>query len=120
MESDEFIVYHRSERKRVEKIQEVLVNEVVILGQNLVSKIEVQSHLLALVVASQKKSSVGPANLDAQKQNHHFQRVLTAIHIISEKQVFVFDGFFPQLDYLQQVVILAMNVSNHIQRVFQE
>lgn len=64
-----------------------------------------------LVVSSQQEKVFWVFNLVGQQQTDSLQRLLSSIHVVSQKQVVAFRGVSSILKQSEQVVVLTMYIT---------
>jgi 20S proteasome alpha/beta subunit len=69
------------------------------------------SNLTALVVSSEDGDAVLVADLQADKERHSLNRVVSTINIITHKEVVGIRGLTSDTEQLNQVVPLTVNVT---------
>ena len=84
----------------------------VVFGQNLLSKVERNSHLPRLVIASQKKHGLGEADLEGHQQKQNFEAKVAPIHIVAKEDILVGFGVSADSEQLDEIVELSMDVSD--------
>lgn len=72
-----------------------------------------RGHLPAFVVASEHRDGLGEVGLQCEEQEHALHGERPSIHVIPQEQVLSFVGTSADFEQLQEVVVLAVDVSHN-------
>lgn len=65
------------------------------------------------MVASEQEEVLGILDLVSEQEANRFQRVLSSVYVISQKQIVGFGRIASVLEQPQQVIVLTMDVSSY-------
>ena len=73
-------------------------------------------HCSRLMVAPQHVKAFGIFYFESEEQANAFDSLTSPVHIITQKQVRWFRGEAPELEYSEQIIVLAMDISANLHR----
>lgn len=106
-----------AEREEVEGLHEHVVDLLVVLVKALVPEIEETGHLPTLVISSNKVDGLREVDFEGVKQYEDLDRKAPSVDKVSQKEVLGPVRIPAYVQYLNQIVILPMDIANNGQRV---
>ena len=97
----------------VKSLHRCSVNFFVELVDSLFSERKVLGHVSSLVVASEEQHALRMSHFQRKEQDHSLNGKHASVYVVSEKQVVDLLGTACLLEEMQEVIILAMDVSNY-------
>lgn len=108
------LLNERGEREVVKEVRKVFPNvRVAVLAQALVVETVNLRDLPRFVVAARDRYPLAVAHLEREEQRHGLHGVVTAVHVVSHKQIVRLRRFASNSEQLNEVVELAMDITAH-------
>lgn len=83
MERNELAVYDRGERNRVEHVNELVINALVIFGNCFLSEIEAYGHLSAFMISPYHIYRARELEFERHDSDQHFDREYPPVHKVT-------------------------------------
>lgn len=115
----ELVVDQSADREHIECVHEQVVCLLVVFSQHFDPKIEEGRHLPALMVSPQQQDRLRVVQFQGIYQQNNFDGEGASIHIIPQEQILCVFRIASHIKQFDEVVILAVDVSDYRHRVFE-